>query len=230
MFDQIIFYFSCEHISILLQKNKKMVQMIEPTKNYRLSDLVNGYIDRHHNKYRDSPSSSFFCESWPSSIGCEYQRMRKGVDMNISLLKSIIDRRNHNKSFLQNDTLVVHLRLGDVLDLPYYRDSHRKIAKLYVKPLVYYRRFNIPSNVRNAYIVTNESYRAYSYPQRSVYYLSNVTNILKQRGLHVRQYKGKSADEDLLFMARSIFFVKSGGGFSNLVSHMIHLYNHTVIG
>tara|TARA_Y100000748_G_C15456584_1_gene473168 strand:- start:589 stop:1041 length:453 start_codon:yes stop_codon:yes gene_type:complete len=149
------------------------------------------------------------------------------MNTNLSVLKNIVNKRNIHSSFLQNDTIVVHLRLGDVLDLPYYREK-RNIARMYVRPITFFRNLKLPTTVKTAFIVSNVSFRTYGIPWKSKEYLKNVTEILQSRYLHVVNYTGATPDDDFLFMTRAFYFVKSGGGFSNLVSHMVRMYNHTV--
>lgn len=208
-----------------------MIYMIEPSRNYRLGDLVSGYIDRGHIQNPErNPSSHFFCENWPDSIGCEYVlSLNSTKNTKLVVFKHIIEKRNQNATFLKNDVVVVHLRLGDVLDLPYYRYKRVSIGRMYVRPLTYYLNLKIPKSVKYAYIVTNVSYRTYGKPVKSYEYFKNVTDILQARGLKVSCRHGKTPDEDFLFMTRAFYFVKSGGGFSNLVSHIVRMYNHTVL-
>ena len=200
-----------------------MVVVFHPCQNYRLGDLVTGYFERAHIKNRKNPSSSCFCENWPSSIGCEF--------VNSTLkhkLIQIVKKRNKNATFLKNDSLIVHLRLGDVLDLPFYTDK-RKIGQTYIKQLSYYKALRIPKSVKTIYIVSNLTYRAYYGSNNSMRYFTKVTEILRSRKYNVTFFSGKHADNDFLFMTRAYFFVKSGGKFSKLAADIVKNVYHKYV-
>ena len=199
--------------------------MIAPIQNYRLGDLIYGWMDKHHRSDKYYPNSTQYCKHWINTLGCKF--IHTCISGDFTCFTHIVEKQNENVSFLPSNILIIHLRLGDVLDLPYYQTNKRFTR--YVRPLSFYRTLQFPKTVDCAHVVTNTSFRTYYGANNSRQHLSNVLTILKERGLRTRMIHHNSADEDFLYMTRSKFFVPSGGGFSSLVSRIVHHYNGTVI-
>ena len=94
--------------------------MFNPSSEYRLGDLVKGYVEKNYKLYPNiHPNPQLYCEKWTKSIGCEYiNKTKKHNDYDT--LKKIVFYRNINKTFTSYDSMTIHLRLGDVLEFPYY--------------------------------------------------------------------------------------------------------------
>ncbi len=117
--------------------------MLEPSREYRLGDLVIGYIDKYHKRYPSKhPSRETYCTKWPDSIGCEYIRLCHN-NMNTSAFKSIIMRRNANKTFGSDRAATLHLRLGDVMQFQYYLNLGCNITCRYVRPISFFQKIGI---------------------------------------------------------------------------------------
>ena len=175
---------------------------------YRLSDLVNGYWSRHF----DGNLTEYVCHNWPSSIGCEYARTKRSIC-------SIVRERTFQKPAAT--TLVVHLRLGDVLDWPYYRQHRRcneQTGCYYVHPMSLYSKVPVPARVRHIELVGDENYRkTISGINSSLTYKHHVYRSFVNRNYSVSIRARHNADEDLVYMSNARFFLASKGGFSKLV-------------
>lgn len=205
------------------------MNMLNPSSDYRLGDLVNGYISKNHKLYPTyHPNPNIYCKKWKESIGCEYiSKTNKKNDY--ETLKKIVLRRNQNKTFLSNDSMTVHLRLGDVLSFQYYLKRNCMHGCRWVRPLEFYRKLIIPKSVKSIYIVCNESFRLKEKTRNNIIYKNEVIKILKSKNKKVLEHKGKDADDDFLFLTRSKYFVKSGGGFTELAALIgKELYNNTI--
>lgn len=201
--------------------------MNRPGAEYRLGDLVLGWMTRQHALHpRQYPSPDIVCTNWPASLACEY-RKKCHVARQYACFCRLVHRRLARTLFLNSSVLVVHLRLGDVLDLPFYQFKGR--SQLYVKPLDFYAHARLPPLLSEAHVVTNASFRAYFGHAHSVRYLRNVSAILSLRGLRTRIVTHDTPDDALLYMARARYFMPSGGGFSALATRLILSYNHTVV-
>ena len=115
---------------------------------------------------------------------------------------------------------VVHLRLGDVLDWPYYVQKRGCTAArgcYYVHPLAHYRSVRIPT--MDAVVVGDVHYRAAANigTDRSAAYRDAVMAILRARGVRTIMRNGTSADDDLVFMLSAAHLVPGRGGFGKLV-------------
>jgi len=177
---------------------------------YRLADIVSGYFSRHYGKN----STTFVCGKWPRSIGCEYLKTKKNV---CDIIKKRSNYYNQTK-----DKLVVHLRLGDVLDWPYYIHKRKCSEKgcYYIHPISFYQQVNISKYIKNIEIISNPYYRYIPFygSYKSIMYRDQVKKVFEKRGYNVTYRKSLSVDDDFLYMYNSINFLPGKGGFSNLVT------------
>lgn len=204
------------------------VSVYHASRFYRLGDLYGGYIDRQHRANGTAnPHRSYFCDNWPASIGCAYVR-RTTVPKNATALMQIVgERLGPRPAFLSRTDLVVHLRLGDVLDLPYYQKRRR--GERYVRPPSLYSHVPLPPGVTTVRLVSNATFRAFLGNARSEAYRQDVAARFRARNLTVALHRGVSADADLLFMARACHLLVSGGGFSALAAAIVRRYGHSVL-
>tara|TARA_B100001989_G_C24539265_1_gene466517 strand:- start:375 stop:692 length:318 start_codon:yes stop_codon:yes gene_type:complete len=99
----------------------------------------------------------------------------------------------------------------------------------WVRPLDFYKKLKIPKSVNNVYMVYNQSFRLSKKSINNIIYINNVKKIIESKNKKIIDYKGIDADDDFLFLTRSKYFVKSGGGFSNLAAIVgTSLYNNQV--
>ena len=191
---------------------------------YRLGDFVSGYWSKHDGVQRNQTLLNHACGRWPRSVACCYAQ---GHD-----LCSCIQE----KSWLQKKTspyLAVHLRLGDVLDWPHYRNARGcgryEVGCHYVHPLSFYRTVHLPPETKESItlVVGNPHYRQLSSnaSQESFAYRYQVAQILKNRGLRLRivpsswQWDGNEdaeADRDLAIMTQAKWLIPARGGFGQL--------------
>ena len=212
---------------------------------YRIGDFTNGYISRHGVR-----NASFLCERWPLSIACELIGRefpnKRGIPVS-SICRAIYDRSPSPSSSSSSpkpanrSELVVHLRLGDVLDWEYYRkkrgcgDLVEKRGCYYVHPLSYYARsLRIPSSVRTAIIISDPCFRVTPCRKatNSHRYLEGVKNALRRRGLSVETLhsKRKDPDSDLSLAINSPYAVSGRGGvFSSIIRTCRKRANRTVL-
>ena len=93
---------------------------------YRLGDLIYGYIDQRHGRSPlTNPPRSIYCSTWPTSLGCAFVRSNASADTRGSGLKTLCHLARDMQPRLRPrpSSLVVHLRLGDVLDYSYWREQ-----------------------------------------------------------------------------------------------------------
>ena len=203
--------------------------MLNPSSDYRLGDLVNGYISKNHKLYpKIHPDPNIYCKKWEKSIGCEYI-LKTNKSNDYETLKKIVSKRNENKTFLSNDSMTVHLRLGDVLSFEYYLKRNCMHGCRWVRPLEFYIKLPVPKSVKTIYIVCNESFRLQRKTRNNIFYKNEIIKIFKKKNKTIIEHKGKDADDDFLFLTRSKYFVKSGGGFTKLAAFIgKELYNNTI--
>lgn len=175
---------------------------------YRLGDLF-------HGRFRLLNETRLFCERWPVSIGCRYARTRRGVADRRALLDAVA--RGAPPERPPNDTLVVHLRLGDVLDWDVYARHFGCTAARgcrWVHPLRSYATMCLPASARAAVLVGDPAYRTRG--NASVAYRRAVARALERRNLTVRVRAPRAADDDLRFVAGARLLAPARGLFGDL--------------
>lgn len=176
---------------------------------YRLGDLVHGYFDRGN-------ATQFFCSRWPASIGCAYARRRR-VTRDYDTLAALV----RGGDAPPHDALVVHVRTGDVLDWPLYRDRFRcRVKCQWVRPVDDYARACVPTNISHIVLVSNPSYRTTLNATLSRAYLRALETLFNARGHLVRWRINASADDDLRYMANAHHLLPGKGRFADLVKRL----------
>ena len=188
---------------------------------YRLSDLVNGYWGRH---FRGQNFTEHVCKLFPESIGCAWM-MRGDPHRDVC---DLVPRRNRSEHVLH-----VHLRLGDVIEYPYYR-LHRGCADAergctYLRPLNDYRTVSLPRAITHAVLVSNVSYRTRGHTAYGREYRMNVSRILTGRGLRVA-FESPSADEALARLVNARYLMPGRGGFASLARRCAQKRGTEIVG
>ena len=187
---------------------------------------------------------------FPSSIGADFVRRTTDnttTDEAYVVLKRLVKERWEAARATASAegvggaaaALVVHLRVGDVLE-----ESPKPLATIlsrptaffpgeswstYAKPLRYYDALPyamLPT--RHAVIMAGAHlpYKAYN---RSCLYIDAVRRRLLSHGLSVAVRCGRDADDDLVFASHAAAFLPAGGGFSRLVEKMVRMFGGTVV-
>ena len=245
--------------------------MITPSKTYRLADMIRGLWD----------GREFHYVNYPNSIATEYMKIKdkfpkKQESLSFSKIdfKSLISIKSKKyKNFEKPDsnTIIVHLRVGDVIDgIPTTVDNflHKspaetkwKNGKNYVFNLDYYRHIitELPTSLKNVVFVygyKNRDEWRYQHDKRyqknpsnscekSEEYIEKLKTFFESKGYNVTKknchtpidkedldYKSfhqrlikisENADIDFVYMCNAKHFVKSGGGFSKIISNVVQL-------
>ena len=203
------------------------------TEMYRLGDMIlikNGYSSRYNKK----KGFDYHIKHFPNSIATEYMlKTTKSRDFNTLL--DIINKRQ--PKFYPDDTLVIHLRIGNVIDrtnvsfddiLTDY--TLYKNGRQYVKPIKYYT--NLIDTIHNykiKKILLVGGYHSKGNRNKSLRYVNHIKQHFENNGFNCTTRINHNADEDFLIMCNSKYFVPSGGRFSNVVKQMVILKGGTVI-
>lgn len=200
---------------------------------YRLGDMIN-IESGPSNRYDKKKGFEFHLKNYPDSIATEYMlKTKKSNDFDTLL--SIVNNRKSQK--FQNDTLVVHLRIGDVID-----DSNKSVNELlsdyvlfnnghsYVKPKKYYT--NILDSIKN-YSIKNVlfigGFHKKGNHEKSMKYVDSIKSYFEENGFKCATRINQNADDDFIIMANSKYFVPSGGGFSRVIKQIVKMKGGTVI-
>lgn len=192
---------------------------------YRLGDIISC---KEMNK--NIMVRSIYKTYFKDSIASKYLENTKELN-DYDTLYRIIKEKTTKENIPSPNAIIIHLRLGDVLDIHYQgniddllegRDNFH-----YLRNYEYFDS-NIAKvkdkNIDEIIIVGN-CHRSKKLIKTEEY----ITKIKKRLNSH--GYKSSSrvdkytADEDFLFMANSTYFIMSGGGYSKAVSEMVKRNN-----
>jgi hypothetical protein len=180
---------------------------------YRLGDMV-GTSWRYEQGGED-----YHYENFPDSIASEYMRTTK-KQFDTEVLTDIVRRRGCED--IQENTAVIHLRVGDVIELnpasvleiltKYTYMNEHKFSN-YTPPLKYLN--TKISKLRDLgivnIIIVAGSHIDMATP-KSCLYISAVVNYFESEGFLVSTRLGQNADTDFLLMANAKVFIPSTNG------------------
>lgn len=216
-------------------KNKRIELLMNDNEwmGYRLADLVKGFI-----YYQERNNYNNFSNKFPNSIGAEY----------ISKTKQLSDNKKHNNLKIldkicqtkikkmglqlpQEDELVVHIRLGDVLED--YKDGKFIFSNtnFEIQPEQYKKLFlkeneTFSDKIKNIYILYGiHEIWGNRLKNINLKYLEEIRKILVGSGFNVIDKNSTNPDNDFLFMISSKHFVEGKGGFSKLISKLVKYNN-----
>ena len=201
---------------------------------YRLGDMIK-YKNHRYNK---DLGFNYHKNKFPNSIATEYMLTTNNMSDYPVLLK-IISKRNYPRQY--NNYLVIHLRLGDVIEnstnsvddfllKPVYLTHPNGNSVNYVKPLEYYQQIINKSKtlgVSKAILITG--FHQGTNHTKSLQYVSHVKNLFQSKGFQCQTRINLDPDEDFLIMCNAKYFVPSGGGFSDVITNIVKLKGGRVI-
>lgn len=210
---------------------------------YRIGDLVRGITNvKNYNSNLDLASDTLL--KFPNSIASDYIRnidldslhKMSNLDINKQLYLykiSVIKKLLKNYNIPQNSGVVVHLRVGDILDhesqnppnkkqLNNYINKNIKLGRIYekyVKRLSYYHNLIHElkkNNINKVTIIAGSHVKCPNYNVSS-YYINIIKKLFEDNGFEVTLRVGLHPDEDLKLAVGAKKFYGSGGGYSELL-------------
>eukprot|EP01083_Nonionella_stella_P153806 494640_1 len=194
---------------------------------YRLADM---FKDK---QFRKKPIGFRHIKlNFNTSIAYDYMT-RVDDNANYTVLETIIDERTAEALKPSNRTLVMHWRTGDVIDNAKITIVNRTIDDFvsnygtepyqwYVKPFKYYAKIlndTKPYNLTHITVVTG--WHSKHEHTRSVQYIDTMIGLLQKLNYNVSLRINRNPDDDLVFMCNSKYFVRGGGGFSDIIAHIV---------
>jgi hypothetical protein len=211
----ILFYIQKYYETFLINEDKWL--------DYRLGDIVCNY-------FRDKKQYNYLKKiekRLPNSIGGLYIKNTQNLDRskqsyNYDLLNGIINGIINKKkiNLPEKDDIVIHIRLGDIIkgetkDNIKFQSNHwygTNIGKLeeQIKGI---------KNLKKVYIVYGSHTKNINIGLNNKY-LDNITKMLEKNSIKPI-LRNRNPDDDFIFMAKSKKFIRSGGGFSNVISNLV---------
>ena len=194
--------------------------------NYRLGDVIEF---EHFNKrfYVKLIYRIFYY----NTIADTYlKRVKNNEGPNYDLLYEIIREKEKDFQVPNQDDLVVHIRIGDVIDWEYSGDIEELLLGKQI--FEYAKNYNyFSSNIEKikdkiSRVILVGGYHTNEDHSRSELYINKISNFIEKLGYKVETRIDKgTADEDFIYMANSKYFFHSGGRYSNLIKKMVKMKN-----
>ena len=220
---------------------------------YRLGDMFIHDDKSRWGRSHKTRGKNYHAEAYPYSIATEYMN-KTSREKDYKVLLDIVNRRGSPIKIKKN-TLIVHLRIGDVLEnkresvdmflkktintrltYGYYSadNNNNEIqgnSRNYVKNLEYYRKVLEKSrkfNIKKILLIGGFHTYKKKYT-KSLEYVSKVKAFFESNGIKCETRINKNADEDFLIMCHSKYFTPSGGGFSDIIKNIVIKKNGIII-
>jgi len=199
-------------------------------KMYRLGDMV-ATIHR----FRES-GEKYHLKSFPDSIASEYMNKTKHI-MKYNILADIVKERSNNTNDLPNDKdLVVHLRIGDVVE-----ENVSDLSEI-ITTYSYNDIYNYTCPIRNIQDKISKSKQKFDkiilvagshkdmLTPKSCKYVDVIKKYFENNGYTVELRLGKNPDNDFIFMTNSKYFIPScSGNYTLLVKKIVKILGGKVL-
>ena len=186
---------------------------------YRLGDSV------LYEKFRnDGNNKLLYSILYKDSIAYNYLK-RSNKTKDYDLLYTILKEKSKNNKIPDEDTIVIHVRTGDVIDdrdidlESSFKDEN--FTNHYIKSFKYYKdNLEKEKEIKKILIVTG--FHRMGKKTKSKEYINRLKLELEKINYEVKLSINEfSADEDFIFMSMSKYFLKSGGNYSKLINEMV---------
>lgn len=169
-------------------------------------------------------------ETFPESIAAEYI-VRSKAQHDYRLLKQICTERAHAGNIPPGQALVMHLRLGDVIDYSKHTvdDFLQRMTcdtGCYVRPL--HSIVDSAERSKMKKIVLVAGAHVPDPLPKSQCYLEEVARTLESRGYDVTMRLAGHPDDDLIYMSNARHFSPSNGGFSRIITRLVKMNGGSV--
>jgi len=157
----------------------------------------------------------------------EFQETLRFKNINYAALISILEREKYKGIKPSNDVVVVHLRVGDTIEL---LDNsvddflNGPLISPYVYNLEYYKNIleKLPTSIKNMVFVYG-NHRPQVGFEKSTEYIKKLKSFFESKDYNVTTRSNEDADLDFVFMCNSKHFVKGGGGFGDIIADLVKI-------
>ena len=198
---------------------------------YRCADIVYHRGER----WEHSKNQILNNQKYENTIFKKFLKNNNGNDLNLKMLLNCIEEYcfNNNLPIPDDDELVIHLRMGDVVVHEWF------LSKNYINLIENILKNNTISKLT---IVTSFAYQPWSdesehlrkkasrwnytdqkQKKNEECFLKLLSNLQDHFNLQINIYSNKIIDVDLCYCVFSKHFIKDTGGFSDLMEKLNHL-------
>ena len=143
------------------------------------------------------------------------------ITVDIDILNELIKKRSKEKTNINKNTLVLHIRVGDVLckkDLNFSIVYSKAGDINWWNDLIYYIKIK---NISNVIILSGTHFKECLY--ESAKYIDQISSFLETHDLEVNYRICNSADDDLVFCQNEKHFTTTGGGYGYFLGKIVEL-------
>ena len=203
--------------------------------NYRLGDIV--YLYKDDKFINEEPNYlKNIHKNFPNSIASEYLLKNIKKEKNLDLLFNIVTNRIKKLNLQQENNIVIHLRLGDIMkNIVSNKIQVNKNIKASATNITQIKNLKklIPlfKNHPRPILIYYGSHKQLDENQKKTNkeYLNRIRNFFKNNNIKFIEKSNGNPDEDFINMCNSKLFIKSGGGYSRLISSMVKKRKNKVI-
>lgn len=256
----IFFICNCFYKSDTFNNKNNNYDLYTGVDHYRIGDLLKGYgnlpmignnvsltlKDGILNKHPNTLAYEFIKRNKNNNYN-DYNQIidEKKLSDNYKLLNQIIIEKIKNEKInIDNvkNTAVVHLRVGDILDDPNYKNSKDKLlhkfnknipddeasysTKLlpnwYIRSKDYYLKQISKlkqKNIKNIIIIAGSHINIGNY-ELSTFYINLVKKLFEDNGFNVKLRLANHPDDDIILVSQSKYFIPAQGSYSQLLSEV----------
>jgi hypothetical protein len=201
----------------------KQVKTLKENRVYRVSDL----FFREGMRWQRDRETILTNPEYRNTILYDYLRTKEGEE-DFHALRRVVREHTSRKQYKipDEDDLVVHMRLGDVMKVPQrFNKAIARYSKLYNKTDLEPHSFSKTVVVTALHFGANELNGKYFYSDLAKEKSFEVLRAFERRtnefGLTLSVVSNENVDSDICFMASSRFFVKGLSGFSEIVARCL---------
>ena len=162
-----------------------------------------------------------FCSNKPGLIACRYFT-KYGFRLSLARLHELL-RPDLQAQTISPDTLVVHLRIGDVIEM------NTTFTRLSFWDPSFYAHVCVPDAVKRVEIVAGQHDNQTSI--KSAQYIADVAMLFARRGYPVAILAKFTADAAFVYMASAAWFLPAKGGkYTTLIASLVPLSGGRIVG
>lgn len=199
-------------------------------KMYRIGDMVATI-------HRFLPiGEKYHLETFPDSIATEYMKKTKQLKKYNILADIVRERSKKTTDLPRNKDLIVHLRVGDVVE-----EFSTKLYQILIS-YSYRLHHNYTCPIRNIHDKISKSKQKFSkiilvagshkdiLTPKSCKYIDVIKKYFENNGHTVELRLGKNPDDDFIFMSNSKYFIPScSGNYTLLVKNIVKILGGKVL-
>jgi hypothetical protein len=214
--------------------DKESCSLYSNNKGYRLGDMIS-------NNWRwKNNGQDYHYKHFPNSIATEYMKKTKDFSNYSILYDIVIDRTQKTNDLPDKNDIIVHLRVGDVVEknsddvitilATYSYFTENKFSN-YTPPLEYIEdkisKINIKI-IRKIILVSGS--HTHTKTPKSCKYIKIIKKYFEYKGYKVELRLGMNADDDFIFMCNARYFVPStNGGYTKLITNIVKMMGNQVL-